>query len=164
MTCNMCDNSKPLRKELKNIKFDECGLDYVTLENVPVYYCSQCGEEYREIPKAGELLEQIAKSLVFKKGRLSGKEVTFLRKFLGFSRRQLSKFFEYTYETWTRFENENPGYEVPRVIDKAIRIIVLSKVKCPPYEFIDAMDNGGLKTMKRMVAEPTEKGWQIEAA
>jgi len=48
MNCSNC--GKPMSSKRENAKYDSCGLDYVTLLDVEVRRCHDCGEQETVIP------------------------------------------------------------------------------------------------------------------
>lgn len=164
MKCSMCDNKKALKAQTKRIKFDSCGLDNVTLEGVACYTCDQCGETYEEIPRPQDLMTAIARALVFKEGLLTPKEVVFLRKYLGYSRTQLSSLLSYSYETLNRIEKDSAQNPVAERFDRTMRVLVCGRLHCSDYELLDAIEHRKLSNVKRMVLSPNKNGWELENA
>src|SRR5262245_6161626 len=83
IACIQC--GKPLKVSRENIKYDASGLPGITLENVEVRRCPVCGEYEVVIPRLEELHALIASTIIQKPARLTGNEVRYLRKFLGWS-------------------------------------------------------------------------------
>jgi putative zinc finger/helix-turn-helix YgiT family protein len=65
--------------------YKESGLEYVVLVGVTVQECPQCGERMVLIPRIEELHRLVAERIVSKKARLTGDEIQFLRKQLGWT-------------------------------------------------------------------------------
>ena len=65
--------------------YSESGLQNVVLVGVEVRRCPSCGHHELVLPRVTELHRTIAFALVRKPSRLSGSEVRYLRKYLGWS-------------------------------------------------------------------------------
>jgi putative zinc finger/helix-turn-helix YgiT family protein len=84
------DCGREMRGRRQKYLYTECGLNSVTLENVPVFECA-CGAKVPEIPSIQELHTLIAVALLQKSSLLSGDEVKFLRKSAGLSQSEVAK-------------------------------------------------------------------------
>jgi putative zinc finger/helix-turn-helix YgiT family protein len=71
-------------------RYKECGLDNITVRNITVYTCGNCGAVVPEIPAIGELHRSIALSLIHKQTQLTGAEIRFLRKMAGMTPKDMS--------------------------------------------------------------------------
>jgi YgiT-type zinc finger domain-containing protein len=149
-TCSMCDSKKPLRNERRTMKAPEFGLENVTLKNVPVSVCDDCGEEYVQYGNVAQLMETITRILIFKKDVITNKEAVFLRKQMGFSRTQLAAFLKFSYEHLNRLEAKGP---ITSHLDRELRLMAMHKVKCQPYELLDAVENDKLSDFKSLKFE-----------
>jgi DNA-binding transcriptional regulator YiaG len=97
------------------------------LTGIDVIHCDQCGNEDPIVPAMDELHHVIAEALIPKPGRLDGKEVRFLRKYLEKGGRELSKILHVNRATLSKWENgEDP---VGAQSDLLIRALVLAKEK-----------------------------------
>lgn len=164
MKCTMCENSKQLRKSLETVKFDESGLDNVTLHNVPVYHCDQCGEEYREYPNLDKLMEAIAESLIRKEKLLTPSEVVFLRKHLGFSRAQFAVITTHSYSTLNKIEMGYPKNPVSEKFDRLVRFCVAIRLRCESYDILNAIAENRLLKLRNLVLSPSKGSWKLEEA
>lgn len=135
MNCSMCENHKKLHPKKETVKFKDCGLDNVTLMGVTTYQCDSCGEKYYNFGDLENLHEQIARALTAKEESLDGKEVRFLRKYLGFSSEFFSELTDKSIETISRYENNVEGYKVPKSIDTLLRMMVDKKLQDRNYDF-----------------------------
>lgn len=84
--------------------YTECGLDTVTLVDVEVRRCAECGEHEVSVPRIEELHRLIAQQVALKKTRLMPQEIRFLRKYLGFSKGGFAGAIDATPETVSRWE------------------------------------------------------------
>lgn len=128
MKCVMCDNPKSLKRQLVNHRYTECGLTNVVLRNVEYYRCSTCGEGYYGLGNQEKLHTLIANAVLQKKGLLTGKELRFLRVYLGYASSVFAKLIGYTQETWSRLENERQPVNV--TLDRLIRALIAQRL--PP--------------------------------
>lgn len=132
MKCVMCENKKVLKKDSKQIRYTQCGLDNVVLYGVAHYECNQCGEEYYSYGNQDELHTLIARALIFKSGLLSGKEVRFLRTYLGYSTAVFAKLTGYAKESISRMENQKQ--KIMKPFDRLVRSFVAFKLPNRDYD------------------------------
>ena len=74
-----------MKRTRENFKYVASGLPGVTLLNVEMKRCSSCGEFEVSIPYIEQLHRIIASLLIEKPAPFTAAEITFLRKFLGWS-------------------------------------------------------------------------------
>jgi putative zinc finger/helix-turn-helix YgiT family protein len=103
MKCTECDATMKTGKE--SYKYDECGLDNVTLVGVTVSRCPECGTFEVAIPAMESLHRVIAWQVAGRPGRLTPPEFRFLRKYLGHSSKDLAAQLDVKPETVSRWEN-----------------------------------------------------------
>ena len=163
MTCSMCDNKKPLKKTKITHKYKECGLDNVTLIGVEYYRCNKCGEEYFGYGNIEKLNEAIAHVLIRKKDFLTGKEVRFLRKHLGYSGAMFAKLIGYDDASLTRLErNAQP---ITRIFDHLVRFTVASKLPDRNYDLHDQILKGeGIKIGRIELTSIGHGDWKLKKA
>ena len=82
MKCKRCGASVEVVRE--NYDYSSCGLP-VTLCDVQVRTCRECGERSAAIANIEGLHRAIATAVSRKAARFTGNEVRFLRKYLGWS-------------------------------------------------------------------------------
>lgn len=121
MTCAECGGRMTIVG--KTHKYEESGLPNVVLVGVEVRRCSKCREEEVSIPNIEGLHRCIAQTIATRRTLLSGAEIRFLRKFLGYSGRDFAGLLGVAPETVSRWENEKqplaPG------VDRAMRLLAL---------------------------------------
>jgi putative zinc finger/helix-turn-helix YgiT family protein len=83
MKCFEC--SAEMQATREQYHYVESGLPNVWIENVEVRRCPECGDEEVVLPALEGLHRAIAAALVRKPARLTGAEVRFIRKTLGWS-------------------------------------------------------------------------------
>lgn len=135
MKCSMCDNKKTLTTTSIVHKYKESGLDNVILHGVKQSKCEECGEVYLNFGDIDKLHALIATSLVKKADPLSGKEIRFLRKFLGFSGAVFSKLVGYEVEHLSRIENGKTA--VQETFDRLVRALVMERLPDRQYKLQD---------------------------
>jgi len=121
----------PLEKGLGNYPYTECELDDVVLMNVEVRKCTQCGDVSHSYGKPDHLLSAIARHVATKPALLSGKEIRFLRKHLGYSGVDYARHVGVTPETISRWENEK--MEMGWTNELLLRMTVLLKLRVTSY-------------------------------
>ncbi len=162
MKCTMCENPKPLKKERITIKYKECGLDNVTLIGITYYKCHQCGEEYFSYGNIEDLHKIIAQVLLRKSGLLTGKEVRFLRKQLGYSGQMFAKLIGYEHETLSRLENAKQP--ITPAFDRVIRFSVAERIHDRNYDLHEAILKGGEKFRRIELTSTSHGDWKLKLA
>jgi putative zinc finger/helix-turn-helix YgiT family protein len=104
MKCFAC-RAGLLKVSRETVKYSDCGLSTVTLSNVEVRACGNCGEREVVLPKIEELHRLIASLVANKPARLTSAEFRFLRKYLGFSGADFARYIDVQPETLSRWEN-----------------------------------------------------------
>lgn len=163
MNCSFCDNSKALKKKKTTHRYKESGLQNVTLLGVDQFHCEQCGENYIGFGDIDFLHQTLAHLLVRKKSLLSGTEVRFLRKHLGYSGVFFAKIIGYEAATLSRLESGSQP--VTRAFDRLIRFTLLSKFPDRNYDLHDQLlRDEGLSLHKIELTPLAEGRWKIKAA
>jgi transcriptional regulator with XRE-family HTH domain len=104
--------------------FVESGLTNVTLHGVELLKCDKCGTLTPVLSKINKLMQVIAEALVLKPSQLTGKEIRFLRKYIGFTGERFGKKLGLTKEHVSRIENEK--HPVGAQTDRLIRYLAIS--------------------------------------
>ena len=120
MKCTDCGT--PMKTQRENYRYDECGLKKVTLVGVEVSRCPRCGNFEISIPHIEQLHRLIARLLIEKTTRLTGEEVKFLRKSLGWSGVDFARNMGVTEETVSRWENN--AVPIGPQADRLLRLLV----------------------------------------
>lgn len=162
MDC-ICDNKKPLKKQPITTKYTAGGMPNVILFGVEYYKCEKCGEEFYGYGNLDELHQLIANVLITKKGLLSGKEIRFLRKFLGYSGAIFGKLVGYRQESLYRMEEGNQP--LTESFDRLVRFLVASKLRDRNYDLQDLILKNQLRKVKRIEIQHTKTGkWKLKMA
>ena len=129
MTCLQCGGEMVSSRE--DIEYGDSGIPDVTLLDIVVDRCSECGASELVIPRIEELHRTIAFAVVLHKAKLGGIEVRFLRKYLGYSSKNFAETVGVTPETVSRWEHDKETISVP--IDHLIRLMVLRQAPIDAY-------------------------------
>lgn len=121
--CSECGQNMIGRRQ--NYHYSEVGLDSVTLTNVLVFHC-KCGGIVAELPAVGHLHCVIAFDLLRKETILSGEEVRFLRKWVGYSATQLAETTGYSKSIISRWENQKQ--DIGKEPDRLLRLVIFAKI------------------------------------
>ena len=160
MKCLQCGSQMVSRRE--NYKYADSGLTGVTLVNVEVRRCPQCGEYEVVIPRIEELHRLIALALTRKPARLAPAEIRFMRKYLGWSGADFAAHIGATPETVSRWEQGRKAMGVQA--DRLLRLMVVHREPLSDYS-LDVLK--GVATEKsrplRLGVKVARNGWR-EAA
>jgi len=146
--------------------FVESGLDNVVLRNVKLLKCERCGSVTPLLSKINELTQIIACALVLKPSELTGKEIRFLRKYIGLTGEQFGKKLGLTKEHVSRIENER--HPVGSQTERLIRYVSISadpnlKDELPQLlELLDGIKNEPQKD--RIEINPVTGSFEYAAA
>lgn len=151
-----------------NYQYTECGLDSVYLNNVLVFHCPRCNAlEVPDIPAVGALHSVIAIKLLCKKTLLSGKEMRFLRKFMGYS---VNEFVEImgaaNKSVVSRWETRTHGKEVDRIVRLLVMVKLVTDISGHPKTSLRNVTVESLRTkiedaMKTMEGKMREERYDI---
>jgi len=102
------DFTEHIATESRPFHFVDSGLDNVYLVGIK-YFVYSDGRVVAEIPALKQLMQLIAKDLVFCPAALSGSEIRFLRKRLGVKSSEMAGHLRVEFESFSRIENgHNP--------------------------------------------------------
>ena len=162
MATNCVECETPMRTRKENIRYEAAGLPHVTLRNIAVSRCPNCGNYEVEIPRLAELHRLLARVLIAKRGRLTGSEIRFLRTHLGWSREDFRKHMGATAETVSRWEKDRMA--MGAAYDRVLRLLVATQtpVEHYPLEELNRADEDA-QPAYRVECRLTRKGW-LEAA
>ncbi len=120
--CRVCGDGE-LEITRKNHRYTESGLSNVVLQDVEARSCPLCGDQQVVLPRVTELHRAIALAVVRTNARLSGAEVRFLRKYMGFSGADFAARMGVDPSTVSRWEN---GHEpIGSLADRLLRLMVV---------------------------------------
>lgn len=159
----MCSNPKKLKEERVIHRYKECGLENIVLEGVRVYRCDQCGELYYDFGNVIELHNLIAKTLIQKRGKLTGRELRFLRKRLGYSTEVFADLIQYNPQTLNRIENKED--EIADQLDRSVRFMAALKDPDRDYDLHDMLlEKSGVEIEKSKFKRSKKGTWSFVAS
>ena len=129
MKCIECGAQMDMRRE--NYRYDSCGLPGITVRDVEVSRCPECGELEVAIPNIEGLHRVIAQSVAKKHDRLTFLEVRFLRKGLGLSGVDFASLMGVTAETVSRWEQGS--HPIGATAERLLRWLVLTREPVSDY-------------------------------
>jgi len=129
MKCDRC--GAQMKSGRENYRYTLSGLDSVTLMNVEMRRCPECGEYEVDIPRIDELHRLIAQAVASKRPRLTPQEIRFLRKYLGFSGVDFARTLDVTPETVSRWETGKK--QMSPVAERALRLMVFVRDPIDEY-------------------------------
>lgn len=145
MICVMCGEPETIRKTNQEVPLD-VGLPGARIAGITVEVCPACGEEYYELPPLEQLLGHITEVLANAPGRLSGAEIRFLRKRLGWSGKDFADQFCVDPTTVSKWENDK--YKMDAFKDKMLRQLALRGPLMLSYD--DEEDRGEVEPAFRI--------------
>lgn len=140
MKCAECGSAMKVARE--NVKYDGMMGLPVVLANVEVRRCARCGEYEVVIPRLEELLGVLAGAVIRKPTRLTGDEVRFLRKYLGWSGADFARHMGTQPETVSRWEH---GAVIGPQADRLLRLMVATVRPVAEYP-LDRLQGIGNRT------------------
>jgi DNA-binding transcriptional regulator YiaG len=130
-----------------------CGLKGVHIEGVKRRTCPNCTNEVLTIPRTAELHQTIAAALAAKPMALTGAELRFLRKQLGWSADDLAANLLLPIEKVVAWEDDLAP--IPSLAEEMLRRWAISKPKVESYTPAEPLS---------LSLNPTAEGWALRAA
>lgn len=160
MECYECEYPDKFKGHRIVHKFKESGLDFITLIGVEEFKCPQCGAVYLEIPKIKQLQELIADMITKKEQMLSGAEIRFLRKQLGYSTIQFGKLISYDPKSLSRLENGHQ--KVTSTFDRLVRMAYVTGKRDLNYNLHDFLLGHGVRYRRLEFEMDADDEWEIK--
>jgi putative transcriptional regulator len=157
MKCMACGGR--MKKTRGNYAY--ASLPGVTLANVDIYKCPECGEEEVSIPHIEDLNRTIARELVRKKVQLAPTEIRFLRKLLGWSGVDFAKHFGVTPETVSRWESGKKA--MGPVAERLLRLCTATRAPIDDYDLEDLQSVAEDGEPAEMTLRTSRGGWKAVA-
>lgn len=104
MKCHECGGELTITKGRHH--YTGSGLPNVFVDGVETRACPACGTSEVAIPRVARLHRTLALAVAKSAARLTGAEIRFLRKHIGWSGRDFARHFGVTPETVSRWEND----------------------------------------------------------
>jgi putative zinc finger/helix-turn-helix YgiT family protein len=116
-------------------RYTESGLSNVTLVNVEIRSCDNCGEREVVIPKIEQLHRVMARALSESPSKLTPEQIRFLRTWLGFSTTDFALHMGVRPETVSRWESgdRKAGYPIPPTAERLLRLMVANQEPATKY-------------------------------
>jgi putative zinc finger/helix-turn-helix YgiT family protein len=162
MTCLVCGAEMKTARE--NFRYDACGLPGVTLMDVEVSRCAQCGEYEVAIPQIDDLHKAIAHAVIRKTSRLDAAEIRYLRKYLGWSGVDFASHMGATRETVSRWESG--ATSIGPASDRLLRLMVATRdpVSEYPLDILATITKESPPRAVRLGVKRDQEGWHTAAA
>ncbi len=162
MNCLTC--GAKMKTQKKDVPYTACGLSHVTLRNIEVSRCSQCGEEEITIPRIEALHQTIAQALIAKPSRLNAEEIRYLRKYLDWSEADFAAHMGTTRETVMRWEKAQA--HMGAQADRLLRLMIATKGPVRDYSLatLRAISTQELPRVFHLGLTVEHEEWQAEAA
>jgi putative transcriptional regulator len=108
MTCPECNIDMTSQNSTLEhpYNYDLSGIDNVHLAGIVVFHCPKCKFGLPLIPKVQELHDAMSNYILQKESSLTGDEIRFIRKHLGFTQEKFAELIE-TSEDKLRYIEEN---------------------------------------------------------
>jgi putative zinc finger/helix-turn-helix YgiT family protein len=157
-TCRTCSNAQ-MASRRETYLYKESGLPNVVLVGVEVRRCPSCGQHELVLPRVTELHRTIAYGVIHKRARLSGAEVRFLRKYLGWSGVDFARHAGVDPSTVSNWENDKDA--IGPASDRLLRLMVAHGAPVADFslEELTKIDNERRSPVVLRVA-PKARGWE----
>ena len=156
--CAMCGGAMTSHRE--NQKFES--LPGVTLQSVEVLRCKECGEREIVIPHLDALVRALATFVVEKKAKLTGAEIRFLRKSLGWSGADFAEHVGVGRDTVSKWENDKEA--IGPQSDRLLRMMVVHATPLDDYSLDGLVGLDATAKPVRIKAKQKSAGWEATAA
>jgi len=159
--CRTCHEGET-KTTTENHLYVESGLPNVVLVGVDVRRCPKCGAFEVLLPRVAELHRVIAKAIIRKPARLSGAEVKFLRKHLGWSGADFAAHMGVDPTTVSAWENERKPFGTSS--DRLLRLMVARQAPVEEYSLDELTKIVDVhEPSPKVEIRPKDHGWQIAA-
>ncbi|OFZ81393.1 MAG: hypothetical protein A2583_05830 [Bdellovibrionales bacterium RIFOXYD1_FULL_53_11] len=162
MECFECEYPEPFSGRHSVHKYKETGLDNITLVGVEEFKCPKCGAVYFDIPKIKQLNALIA-DMIMKKGQvLSGAELRYLRKQMGYSTNLFGRLIAYDPKSLSRIENGHQ--KVTSTFDRLVRMAYATGRRDLNYNLHDFLLKNGIKYRRLELKIADGCDWEVKMA
>jgi putative transcriptional regulator len=160
MKCPGCNEAEQVVTHEDHV-YTESGLPNVLLQGVEFRRCPKCDEVEMAIPRLAHLHRAIAEIIAEKTARLTGAEIRFLRKHLGWSGEDFAKTMGVTKSTVSRWENEHEP--MGAVAERLLRLMALrwKPVESYPNERLADVAQDDAQPL-RLEMRANRNGWRGE--
>jgi putative transcriptional regulator len=160
--CRTCGKAE-MTTRTETYLYTESGLPNVVLVGVEVRRCPSCGHHELVLPRVTELHRTIAQAVIHKPARLSGAEVRYLRKYLGWSGADFARHVGVDASTVSNWENDKDP--IGSSSDRLLRLMVAHGTPVEDYSLdeLTKIEDERTPPMEVRVA-PKARGWELMAA
>ena len=156
--CRTCGNAEMI-SGVETYLYTESGLPNVVLAGVEVRRCPLCGHHELVLPRVAELHRTLAHAVLHKRSRLSGPEVRFLRKYLGWSGADFARPIGVDPSTVSNWENDKDP--IGSTSDRLLRLMVAHGAPVEDYSLEDLTKIEDERTPPIEVrVSPKARGWE----
>lgn len=145
----------------ENYRYDASGLPNVVLVDVEVARCPGCGEQTVALPHVETLHRQLALAVIRRPGRLTPREIRFLRKWRGWSSTEFARHMGVDRATVSRWESVESPQVIGPTADRLLRLAVAhgAPAEAYPVSMLAELDRDGDRAaLLRMRA--SRGGWE----
>ena len=161
--CRTCHEGE-MKTTTENRLYVESGLPNVVLVGVDVRRCPKCGAFEVLLPRVAELYRVIAKAVIHKPARLSGAEVKFLRKHLGWSGADFAAHMGVDPTTVSAREHERKPFGTSS--DRLLRLMVARQAPVEDYSLDQLTKIADVQQgpPRNVEIRSRDHGWQMSAS
>ena len=160
--CRQCGKAE-MASRTETYRYRESGLPNVVIEGVEVRRCPACGHHELVLPRVTELHRTIALAVIHKPARLSGPEVRFLRKYLGWSGVDFAEHAGVDPSTVSNWENDKNA--IGPSSDRLLRLMVAHGAPVADYSLDELTKiRDGRRGPMEVRVSPRARGWERLAA
>jgi putative zinc finger/helix-turn-helix YgiT family protein len=141
----------------ENFSYKASGLP-VTLVDVEVRRCKECGEFEVVIPRVDDLHRTIARAVIAKRSRLTPAEIRFLRTRLGWSGTDFARHMGVKAETVSRWENGHD--QMSPSADRLLRLMVVTRQPVSDYSLDSLVNVDAAAKPTKVRAKVSKEGWE----
>jgi len=158
MKCHECGGELTIARTRHH--YTASGLPNVYVEGAETRECPSCGTSEVAIPRVARLHRTIALVVAKSTARLTGAEIRFLRKHIGWSGRDFARHFGVAPETVSRWENDKDP--MGAVADRLLRVLAVRNEPVEAYP-TDQLAEVAQKepTDVSLDATATSAGWRV---
>jgi putative zinc finger/helix-turn-helix YgiT family protein len=158
MKCHECGGELDITKGTHH--YTASGLPNVYLDGVDIRTCPACGTSEVVIPRLAHLHRTIALIIAKSRSRLTGADIRFLRKHIGWSGRDFARHFGVTPETVSRWENEREP--MGAAADRLLRVLAVRDQPVESYPTEELTEVAQSEPVAGpLKATATSAGWSV---
>ena len=160
--CRTCGKAE-MSSLAETYLYKESGLPNVVLVGVEVRRCPSCGHHELVLPRVTDLHRTIAHAVIHKPARLSGAEVRYLRKYLGWSGADFARHVGVDASTVSNWENDKD--QIGTSSDRLLRLMVAHGTPVENYSLdeLTKIEDERMPPIEVRVS-PKARGWELTAA